>query len=344
MRFFVVLSTLSVLSVFVNCTGNTVDFSDMPDYPVESVEFETLNESFLFSYPKELLLFNDKLIICDSKTDKLIHIFDKETGEYQGGYVNKGRGPGEAIDFHSVYCDNGKLFGIDANLNKILVFDLNDDSVKEFSTAGLEFWPTKILPYKDNEVVLYAGSEACRFAVYDLDASMIRFSYNLYPPMDEKKETVRSIFKYAGNLSVNPSKDKIVSATYIGSILEILHINTDNIQSNVCKYYHEPVFEFQKGTVPLMVKTIEKTIVGFYDLCATDLYIYGLIWNCTSNDIELNKRKPQIVALDYNGQPQWGIENENGRIRQFIVDEITNTIYALIKIDGVYKLQKYAMR
>lgn len=344
MRLFVVLSTFVVLSVFVNCTGKTVDFSNMPDYPVERVEFETLNDSFLFSHPKELLLFNDKLIICDSETDKLIHVFDKETGEYQGGYVNKGRGPGEVVDFHSVYCDNDKLCGIDANLNKILVVDLKDDSVKEFSTAGLEFWPSQILPYKDNEVILYAGSDDCRFAVYDLDASKILFSYNLYPSMDEKEETIRSIFKYAGNLAVNPSKDKIVSATYIGSILEILDINNDGIQSNVSKYYLEPVFGFQKGTVPLMVKPVEKTKVGFYDLFASDLYVYGLIWNCTSNDIKSNKRKPQIVAFDYEGQPQWGIENEDGRIRLFVIEEITETIYALVKIAGEYKLQRYSMR
>lgn len=343
MRLFRVLPVFVVLSVFVNCTRKAVDYCNMHDYPVDRVKFETLHDSFLFSYPKELLIYNTQLIICDGKKDKLIHIFDKETGEYLGGYINKGRGSGEVIDFHSVCCDNGKLWGIDANLKKILVFDLNDHSIKEFSTAILESWPTQILPYKDNEIVLYAGSDDYRFAVYDLEMSKIRFSYNLYPSMDGKEETVRSIFKYAGNLSINPSKDKIVSATYIGSILEILDINTDGIQSDVCKYYLEPIFGFQKGTVPLMVKSIEETKVGFYDLYASDFYVYGLIWNCTSNDIKLNKRKPQIVAFDYNGQPQWGIENEEGRICLFIVDESDNTIYALVKIDGEYKLQKYAM-
>jgi hypothetical protein len=44
-----------------------------------------------------------------------------------------------------------------------------------------------------------------------------------------------------------------------------------------------------------------------------------------------------------SGQPEWGIENNNGKIKSFIIDENPQMIYAIIRLDGESKLARYSM-
>lgn len=338
----IVLYAVSTL-LLINCNSVDTAYTGMPDTSIEKVDFEIIDNAFQFARPSELLICGDTLVVYDDKLDKLIHLFNKESGKHIGSFINKGRGPGEATFFNSIFCDNNQLYGIDPNQKKLIVLDLRDNKITEYTTVGIAGWPTRILPYKDGKILLYSSSETYRFAIYDLQSTKIISSYNIYPLIDENEQTVRSIFNYAGQYAMTPYRDKIVIATYVGSILETLDINDDIITSSHCNYYFEPKYDYQKGTVPPMVKPIDKTIIGFEDIFVSNEHIYGLVWNRSYKDIKSEKFKSRIIVFDMSGQPEWGIENNNGKIKSFIIDENPQMIYAIIRLDGESKLARYAL-
>ncbi len=292
-----------------------------------------LNNTFMFGGPMDIFLVDSLIIVNDFMGQEYaFHIFSKTTGIHVKDFGKRGRGPGELVSVSSAVVYNGSLVAYDANLKKMLIYNLKDvmsgEKVydREYSLIGTtDNMVLQVIPAYNN-FILAGNSDRMRFGIWELDEKFPESVYTEFPSFVTDDETNWSIANYAASMAFSPDNGKFVTGTYIGCTFEIFDVaNTDISRDTVRYFYDFKETGYAAGAVPKWVVPDAKTVIGFQDMDLTPDVVYGLIWGVESEDMEKSGQK--IIGFDYAGNPLFSYMMDDILI-SFDTDDIGN-IYGI---------------
>lgn len=304
-----------------------------------------LNKSFLFSSPEDMMISDSLLIVHDSyQQAECFHIFRKSDGTFIKSFGRKGRGPGEFMDINSANTNyNGSITAYDPNYKKIVVFDIIDilqdrkPYFKEYTVTNAPNFITQMLLYKD-EFIAKGNDDKLRYGFWDPTNETFHNIYTDYPQLSNEDEDNWALTEYAVKAKLSPDGKTLVSATYIGGILELFDIDDNGLKLRTARFFFEPRYNYAQGAKPRWVTTSSESIIGFEDLFLTNDAIYGLVWGVERPQME--NSMPQLFCFDFDGNPVKSYIL-NDALESVAVDD-DGTIYGVgCDSVGQYKLCKY---
>lgn len=336
-------------ATLMSCTPKKYNFCGMHSYPIpQKIYGEVLNNEFMFSWPKDILITDSLIVIHDSYNQKYgLHIFRKRDGQWLKSFGCRGRGPGEYIIINSVSLDkDNNIITYDPNLKRITSYNLSkiltdENGVNyEYMMDIMPNFIKKVFP-KGEEFIIKGNDAFMRYGLWNHGNNNVQGAFIEYPNYTKDEQANWAICDYSTKEKISANEKYMVFASYIGASLELFEINDKEITSIACKHIFEPEFEYVKGTTPIWVKPIDSTIIGFEDVCITDSYIYGLLWGVKRAEMEVNS--PVLVRYDYDMKVN-NVYKTIENLETFVVDN-DNCMYAVGKdLNGEYKLLKYQLK
>ena len=320
----------AILFLFISCNTGKKEF--LPPIFEKQVKLKhtVIQDTLLLHSPKEIISF-DKYVVMNTLTDgRYLHVYDKQTGEYLGGYVRNGQGPGE-VATHCERIDYNKnertITMSEMNTNHCFIFMFNDD------LENLLTFETKINFSNDNK----EGFERL-FGFFRIDKNLYLSDYRIFPPSKNQNrrfsliaETGEKTSKYNGfatddfwaytfisqRISVSPNRKKMACTTFYGAVLETFEVG-DSIHLIQEKLFYPIILNIKNDIAYLT----DKTIQGFLDICTSDEYIFSILIGSTESN---NKN---ISVFNWNGDPVIRFETDID-IYNICYNEDDNLIYAI---------------
>jgi hypothetical protein len=100
--FFKSIISIVILSLLISCDNKSKKEFLPPIFEKQvKLKHTVIQDTLLLRTTCQKIISFDKYIIINVLTDgKFLHIYDRHSGEYLGGYVTKGQGPGEIAKYH----------------------------------------------------------------------------------------------------------------------------------------------------------------------------------------------------------------------------------------------------
>ncbi|MDL2244897.1 TolB-like 6-bladed beta-propeller domain-containing protein [Parabacteroides sp. OttesenSCG-928-J18] len=330
--------------MFASCDTKHKEFSPPVFNKQINVKYSVVQDTFLLKSPREIISFDNYIVINVLTDNNNLHVYDKQTGDYLGGYVTRGQGPEEiatwceSLDYNK---NEKKVTLLEVNTNQCFIFTVNDDpenlltfdSKKDFtenSKEGIER-PSNLFIIDENLYLLdsrvYPPSENHnrRFSLRT-EAGEKTSEYNDFSTDD--------FWAYTGasqRVSVSPNRMKLAHATFYGAVLETFKIgNTiDFIQE---KLFYPIILEDKNNMSSIPT---DETIQGFLDICTSDEYIFSILIGSKESN---NKN---ISVFDWNGNPVIRF-NTDIDLYNICYNKEDNSIYAVAMTEDYdYMLVKF---
>lgn len=194
-----------------------------------------------------------------------------------------------------------------------------------------------MLLYKD-EFIAKGNDDKLRYGFWDPTNETFHNIYTDYPQLSNEDEDNWALTEYAVKAKLSPDGKTLVSATYIGGILELFDIDDNGLKLRTARFFFEPRYNYAQGAKPRWVTTSSESIIGFEDLFLTNDAIYGLVWGVERPQME--NSMPQLFCFDFDGNPVKSYIL-NDALESVAVDD-DGTIYGVgCDSVGQYKLCKY---
>lgn len=325
----------------------------MPEFgKVTDAKFEILGDDLYgLNVINEVAVHGKYIIVAapDQEDGKLIHVYDKVTGEPLLHTLNTGRGPNEYLYSWNLYFDepDGGIMRIfDRMKSKVIEFQL--DSLVDYGFRAVRErryesskWNERIFMAGDLRIdinnVSHLRRGTCddpRIEIVDREGSRVS-AYDDYPYFENDEE--RWIVYNEARVSVSPDKNKMVVATPWGAIVELFDLAGGTVSLNAVKYMLPP--EFKSGGNMYMYIG-ENMVDSFSDVYASDDKVYGAF----GGEVKLESyfRLPaerrsglfrNIVIFSWDGEGLEKIRTDY-QIEQLCADT-DGTIYAVLSdVDG----------
>ena len=319
-----------------------------PVFP-DSVEVKTtlLNDTIYTKYVADIGIYKDYLILFTPREDYMFQLYDKKTGAKIKDFGELGRGPQQilkidGVDMNSQY---GTLTAFHQAIREIYCFYL--DSVIQNRPHFMD--KINIKRYEDmifsdafqcrQGFLLYGGKcevypGGARLTLFAKDGQIMD-TYDEYPFSSNPKDSVHAgeDWRYLWNCHViSPDGSKYAEATEIGGILQTFQVD-DKIRPISLRGYYKPHFHTEKEQ---QVFT-KKTQFGFYDLTASDKYLYAL---SHSGNNELNFPAQDVQVFDWEGNPIKKYKTDQ-YLMKLCVDEANGKAYAIVYDQGDQNLVSF---
>jgi hypothetical protein len=286
---------------------------------------------FFSAYPQDIYVLDSILLIADFyDKETAFHIFDKGTGIWKRSFGQKGQGPTDLLFPIATYLkdNNQKIAAYSFNLQKEVSFDLSDEKNNPITSKinnpeGL--YIADIISASNNMYIRGIGLQVRFGSITEKGINILSNDYPLLLSKDKKEEN-NAIFNYMPSWSISPDGTKMVSATYIGGIVELFKIEEEHLVSGALLPFYKPQYKIVNGATPISVSWIEETIFGFQGVYSTDNNIYLLVNGGSAMDKSFFSKK--IIVLDWSGNLIMQYNLDRG-INSFTIDEDTKSIYAI---------------
>lgn len=307
------------------CKSNTVIVYEMPDFK-ETFELkaEVINDSYLFQYAQNALIYDSLLFFTDKSQENTVHIFNRNTGDFIKSFAAKGKGPGEIITLSSISIDkNSESIKVNDQVSKtIMSYDIkeliNNQEIycHSFSISDEAVNGNFLRFIKDS---LYLTTGFFDHILLTNGRKTITIYNN--PVIDntifkDGKEWSKFMQNAVGRASLDGYR--YVEGSLYGGIMNIYDIYSDHIQQKVMKNFFKPIFDDEQ-------RVTSETIFGFCSFDVSDRYIYALIHAKTNPTTMPNT----IWKFDWEGQPI-AKYNCDYCIESFAVLEDEGMIYASV--------------
>ncbi|MEL6134366.1 MAG: BF3164 family lipoprotein [Bacteroidota bacterium] len=312
----------------------------------------------MFAIPDGIIKVNDYLFVKDRKTNPILHVFDASNRGFLQSFGKQGKGPGEFLVVSGMNFreDQQKLWLHDGTLKRIQALDLNQmdtylsqgeielNEMKQLNVDAIVDMPRWLTDSTLVGMNLYGDGK--QLVYFHKDGQLLKKSGTLpplVPPVPDR--LINSI--YSGNVSVNPSRDRVVVASVFADLLNVYDQTGQQVLSMRGPEGFSPELELVKvaGMDGLITAIGEKTRVGYQDVFVSDRYIYLLYSGRKyDRDYPLAMATGDIIyILSLTGQPVMKLKLDH-RLRFFTVDERQGMIYGIGEIDDLYDVVTYTFK
>ena len=338
------LPLLSFTTFFlsVSCSQDTGEFIFNEEFYLsrgDTLVYDIPTTGTRFIDIKDSLLVIQMVNTLDKKH---IYFYNKDNGELVRSFGEIGNGPGEfhksfglALDNNEhalIYTDQYKCvhYNIESMLNGNLSYSSQEFSINNYGSN----------PIYLNDSLFITFPRDKRYAIVNMHKEDTLFCYDHFEhksPLDANNDNLHSFlyYRYCNIERLNPQKNKLVSLTCCGLVMEIFDIENGSLKRSFVKEYIEPEYTLKSTIVP------EEGIPGIaYYAYTTDKYIYGA-WSESTASIPPS----QIAVFDWNGTPLMKLSFENNDLKEvFAIDESCRKLYAVVKNkSGLLNIVSYDM-
>ena len=323
----------------ISCSTSPKEFSPPVFEKQVKLKYTVIQDELMLMLPREMISF-DNYIIFNSITDgKYLHVYDKQTGEYLGGYVVRGQGPGEIVTWCESLDYNKKeriMTVTEINTNHCVSYAVNDD-------------PENLLTFVSKKNLLNNNTNTAYFerlhSIFKIDENLYLSDSQVPPiPNDEVRfslitETGEKTSEYNGfatddiwaygllnKISISPNRKKMAHTIFYGAVLETFEIGASINLIQEKLFYPTIVNDDNKEYTPLAIR--DKTIFGFSDICTSDEYIFSIFYG----DIDEECDPRNISVFDWNGDPVIRFETDIN-LHRICYNEDDNMIYAVARTE-----------
>lgn len=265
-----------------------------------------------------LAVYKDMLVAGGYVNGCMLHLFDRESGEYVTGFARAGNDAGEfsARPFFQADEKSGRLTVVPAGTRRVIVYDLEKILDEQPAVSG-EFtfrFPLNIYNAVLSERGLLANgacaSDSLRFRMGFVDPESMSVKWSSvyadipFPYSDGieyriKRNLAGSMFAW----HFNPERRRIVAGSGYGMVLEIFDVDSV-VKPAAVRYFLDAGsygVEHRTALFPVIVPTGE-TVLGYRWITSSDRYIYTLNF-CDRNGRRLGNGMSEISVFDWQGNP-----------------------------------------
>lgn len=346
-----IINYIIIVSI-LSCANDKSKFKEKLVIP-EEVELKfhsSVNNRYLFNNTREMFLTDNLVIITNEDDSSFCQIFDKLSGKHIGGYFKKGQGPFEITTASSVdYNVKDRVLSIyDANAKKCVYFKIDNLKNPVYKEINLN------RNYRNNYLTLQAlrldngffltkgNMEGSRYGLIEKDNSI---NLNIkYPKIANNKEVNQAVFSYASQWRMTPDNTKLISATYIGLVIELFNYKNKKLTPTTTKYIFKPIYKAISSTTPKWVIPTNETKRGVKALYVTNRNIFfvfeGIVNQSTGP--ELNS----IYSLNWKGDFLKEYKFPKGIFPISIAfDENSQKFYCItLSVEGEYAFNRYSVK
>lgn len=296
---------------------------------------EVLNDTLYTKFVMDCASYKEYVILFANIDNYLFHFLDKNTGAIVKSFGQIGRGPQEILQISQFHVNetHGLLTAYQQMTKEIYVFHL--DSVLQnkgrfIDKIDLRKYEnmTFLNIYKCNDGFLLHGGKCTSFPG---GARFSRFSdkgelmevYDQYPINSRRASDSTAKRMDWEDLyltrTISPDGSKLAEGTRLGGILEIFDMS-NKITSRHLKGYYKPYF-YKQGNEDIYT---EKTQWCFYQLTASDHYLYALSFNGGHNGYPVC----EMQVFDWQGNPVKKYKTDRP-LMNICVDENRRKVYAV---------------
>lgn len=270
-----------------------------PVFP-EEVELQSIPvaEDIILSFPYDMCMDQDYVYVLSMVDDTWLQVYDKQSGEYKGGYIPRGQGPGELTTGFNLFYDESKrtISIFDTGSMKLLSFQIQEEPGKLLSLIEEK-------PFYDRAAVvrrlwhLPSGQELVdgqlgegqkrqkRFQL--LSGNKLISEYNVFP-IESPEEHMAYIDP---QVAISPDGKKMAAGIFYGAVLETFTLADSVRLTSLRKFYPSHIL-YEGGAI----KETDKTVYGFISLSGTDKRLYSVF----VGDKDPNQLN-HIAVFDWNG-------------------------------------------
>jgi hypothetical protein len=306
-------SNLLIILLFfilsISCTKTKTDWYEKVNLTTPTKVTKVTNwklSDSLFN-PEKLKKESSNLFIYDSKSNKVIKVFDTND-TYLGSAGIKGKGPGEILSpFGSLDFHNNKVWIFDGTLNKYMGFEQDSITSNDYKPTENElFFDSKVRFYElgwlDSETIVGLGVSEVnnRLSFYNINTKQTTNKGTL-PPLP-KKDIPVSIHKQSlmATLKVKPDKSKIALANLYCDLIEIYNQDGSDVIKVKTNLDFLPKYELANNGYHVVMGQGGDTKFGYIDMCVSDTKIYALFSGKT-RDVSPFAFGKTIHVFDWKG-------------------------------------------
>ena len=325
-----------ILFLLISCNTSQKEFSPPVFEKQVKLKHAVIQDTLLISLPREIISFDKYVVINGLADGKYLHVYDKQTGEYLGGYVGRGQGPGEIAtwcEYLDYYKKEQKVSLFEINTNRCFIYAVNDDSkdlltfeqTKSFSSNSTlgNLWSIFLIDENlyliNSRIPPESNKQNLRFSLIT-ETGEKTSEYNRFATDDSWAYVLQR------SMSVSPNRRKMAHAIIYGAVLETFEIG-DSIRLIQEKLFYPTILEAKQGVSPVPT---DETIQGFLDICTSDEYIFSIL--CGSKISEPNAGFNHISVFNWQGEPVVRFETDIDLWR-ISYNEDDNMIYAVARTE-----------
>lgn len=324
------------LLLFSSCQKGEANYA-FPSFPRhETLTAELLQGDLAINPPPDMCCTEKFILLLSLKENKLLQIYDKETGAFLRSQINFGKGNNEFtyISDLSYDKDHGILSFVDHEKQCLVRCHLTDsatcchlESTRRGKTEP-KFRTMLPLPGKRHLVAQIPIDGEPWLTAYDSTGQVLtNCSQGFKDPLESSSLDLQS---YA---VTSPDGRHFAQTGIFGSILQILDIQDTEISQRFIGRYIRPIGRMEGWAF----NPTAETVLGACDLGASNHYLYASMINSVRED------KSTIVVWNWSGEPI--AQFDTGKlVAKFCIDpDDESCLYAFSVQEGQFLLEKYTL-
>lgn len=270
-----------------------------------SLSFANLFE-FKNGIPCQILSVDSTLVICNGmggKTGAFFYNYSLPNKRLSKGYLNGGRGPGEAITAFATGIKGNILWSYDITLKRITTID-REKALKQEKNINLKQYPKNEFSYqiafKDTNTILSVGNLKSKYKIEEIDLKSEKVIAQ-YGEFDDIPEAIPFESYKSANaffILIKPSGKKAVISYRYKDEIEIF--DTENHKSITIK--GPEGFDADLDFVPNNAIRNKNTRFAFFNGVTTDKFIY-LLYSGNGHESEFHDYCNIVYMYDWDGNP-----------------------------------------
>ena len=288
------------------------------------------SDSCILGKPNQIALSGSYLAITDLNNDKVLYVFNSQSGKKVGEYVNRGQGPGEYYSISSLGRWKNGMYLYDVNKREMAEIAFMDSvRIIPRMSFGREFHPT-FVPLNDVTFIASGFYPEGRFCLIK-DSGKQKEYIMEYPSRDEAEKEVANFAKsqaYSGGIVAHPSGTLFMAHVNNADMLSFYSYENGNVRLIKEMLNSFPDYKYDKENQHYLGVSRHNPDAYLWG-CGTDEYIYLLYSGKNyADDGEKTFVSSQIEVYNWEGEKVKTLMLDIP-IQGMVVSEDDSTMYAI---------------
>ena len=235
------------------------------------------SDSCILGKPNQIALSGSYLAITDLNNDKVLYVFNSQTGKKVGEYVNRGQGPGEYYSISSLGRWKNGMYLYDVNKREMAEIAFMDSvRIVPRMSFGRELHPT-FVPLNDDTFIASGFYPEGRFCLIK-DSGKQKEYIMEYPSRDETEKEVTNFAKsqaYSGGIVAHPSGSLFMAHVSKADMLSFYSYENGNVRLIKEMLNSFPDYEYDKENQRYLAISRQNPFTHLWG-CGTEKYVYLL--------------------------------------------------------------------